>query len=325
MRAVVCPELGPPEILEFKEIDPPEMGDDDVKVAVKAAGVNFADILRVKGTYQDKIEPPFVPGLELSGVVEACGTNVINVQPGDRICAAPMRGAFAETAVFAAAEAHRIPDSMDFETAAAFPVAYGTSHLALEDRAALQTGETLLVLGAGSGVGLTAVEIGKHLGATVIAVAGDEKRLAAAAAQGADHVLDHRGTDIRDAVKSLTDGRGADVVYDPVGGELGETAFRATAYAARILVVGFASGGIPVFPANIVLVKNISILGYVWGSYFRTDPGIIHRGMDRLLEWVGDGTLKPAQPEVMKLEDATAALTAHAERRVTGKIVLKTG
>ena len=324
MRAIICPELGEPSVLKWTETDPPLLGDDDVQVTVAAAGVNFADILRVDGSYQDKIEPPFVPGLELSGIVEKCGVNVSNIIPGDRICASPMRGAFAEIAVFPADKAHRIPDDMDLELAAAFPVAYGTSHLALAERAALKEGEALLVLGAGSGVGLTAVEIGKRMGATVIAVAGDQDRLAAATSQGADYAVDHRDHDLRDTVKSLTSGRGADVGYDPVGGELGEAAFRATAYGARILIVGFASGGVPVFPANIVLVKNISILGYVWGAFMRTDPDMVGDSMKKLLSWVGDGTLNPRSPQVMKLENAADALKAHVDRRVTGKIVLTT-
>ncbi|MDA0239909.1 MAG: NADPH:quinone oxidoreductase family protein, partial [Proteobacteria bacterium] len=239
------------------------------------------------------------------------------------VCAASMTGAWAETAVVEANDVHVIPDNMLFETAAAFPVVYGTSHLGLEARGNLQPGETLLVLGAGGGVGLTAVEIGKRMGATVIAVAGSDERLSAASTQGADHLIDHRSEDIRDRAKELTGGRGVDVVYDPVGGSAFDGAFRATARNARIVIVGFASGEVPQIPANIVLVKNLTVHGYVWGAYREYDPEIMRASMATLLGWYEDGSLTPHPPTVMALADAKDAVSALVERRVTGKIVLR--
>lgn len=323
MRAVICPEHGEPSVLRLEHIDEPVLTDSAVRITVKAAGVNFADILMIDGSYQYGGTLPFTAGMEFSGIVEECGDSVTGVKPGDRVCAASMTGAWAESAVVNARDVHIIPGNMSFEQAAAFPVVYGTSHLALEARGKVRPGETLLVLGAGGGVGLTAVEIGKRMGATVIGVAGSDERLAAASAQGADHVIDHRTEDIRDRAKELTDGRGVDVVYDPVGGSAFEGAFRATARNARIIVVGFASGDVPQIPANIALVKNLTIHGYVWGAYRESDPETMRRSMATLLSWYEEGSLNPHPPTVMPLGEAEVAVNALIERRVTGKIVLR--
>ena len=323
MRAVICPEFGKPGVLRVQEISEPVLGPGQVRVRVNAAGVNFADIMKINGTYQYKSEPPFVPGMELAGMVEECGAGVTMFRPGDRVCGGATSGAFAEIAVVEAADLHLLPDNMDIDQAAAFPIAYGTSHLGLEERGRLQAGETLLVLGAGGGVGLTAVEIGKRMGAKVIASAGSDDRLAAALSQGADHVIDHRSENIRDRVKALTDGRGADLIYDPVGGGGFYAAFRAVARSGRVLIVGFASGEVPQIPANIVLVKNLSILGYVWGSYREFGANLMRQSMTTLLKWYEEGSLRPRQPMVMDLDQATEALTALVERRVTGKLVLR--
>ena len=310
-------------MLRVEEISEPVLGPGQVRVRVNAAGVNFADILKINGTYQFRSDPPFVPGMELAGMVEECGAGVTTFRPGDRVCGAVMSGAFAEFAVVEAADLHLLPDNMGIDQAAAFTIAYGTSHLGLEERGRLQAGETLLVLGAGGGVGLTAVEISKHMGAKVIASAGNDDRLAAALSQGADHVIDHRSENIRDRVKALTDGRGADLIYDPVGGEVFYAAFRAVARSGRILIVGFASGEVPQIPANIVLVKNLSILGYVWGSYREFGANLMRQSMTTLLKWYEEGGLRPRQPMIMGLDEVTEALTALVERRVTGKLVLR--
>lgn len=322
MRAVVCHALCEPSGLALEDVAPPPLGADGVRIAVRAAGLNFADTLIIAGNYQKKPPLPFTPGFEVAGRVLECGSQVVNCRPGDRVMAVVDYGGFAEQVVAPAASVFVLPDSVDDVTAAGFPIAYGTSHLGLKYRAALAPGETLLVHGAAGGVGLTAVEIGKRLGATIIATASGADRLKIAAEAGADHVLDARSDDLRSAVKSLTGGRGADVVYDPVGGRLFNESLRCTALGGRILVVGFASGDVPQIPANILLVKNISAIGYYWGQFQELAPDIMRASLTELTDWLGQGRLQSHVSATFPLSEAIAALTALKARRTTGKVVL---
>ena len=322
MRAVVCNAWGEPESLTVENVDPPALGPDGVRISVKACGVNFGDTLLVAGTYQTKPDLPFSPGLEIAGEVLECAPGVDGVTPGQRVIATIDHGGFAEQAVASADRVIPIPAAMDFTSAAAFPIAYGTSHLGLAYKALLRAGETLLVLGAAGGVGLTAVEIGKKIGATVIACAGGAEKLKVAAEYGADHLIDYAAEDIRGRVKELTAGRGADVVYDPVGGAAFDGAMGAVARGGRLLIVGFASGKVPQIPANILLVKNVTAIGYYWGAQWMLDPALVRRSFDALFEWYGEGALRPHVSHTFALADAAAALHTLAERKSTGKIVI---
>lgn len=325
MRAVLCKEWGGPEKLVVEDVPRPALPDGAVRVAVHAAGVNFADLLVIAGQYQEKPAFPFTPGAEAAGVVSEIGAGVTAVKPGDRVMALTALGAFAEEAVVDATRVLPIPDSMDFESAAAFPVAYGTSHGALEWRARLQAGEWLLVLGAAGGVGLAAVEIGKALGARVIACAGGAEKLAVAQQHGADHVIDYSREDIRERVKAITGGHGADVVYDPVGGDAFDAALRSIAWGGRMIVIGFAAGRIPQIPANIVLVKNIDVIGFYWGSYQAHNPDLLRGSLAKLLRWVEQGKLKPHISQRCDLAEAAQALESMRGRKTTGKVVLTMG
>lgn len=324
MRAVVCKELGDESTLAVQDIAPPPLPDGGVRIGVKAAGVNFADSLVISGRYQFKQTPPFVPGFEVAGEVMEVAPGVTSCRPGDRVMAVPDFGGFAEQVVARAAEVHVIPPAMDFVTAAGFPVAYGTSHHALTARARLQAGETLLVHGAAGGVGLTAVEIGHALGARVIATAGGPEKVAVALAQGAAEGIDYKSEDIRERVKALTDGRGADVVYDPVGGAVFDASLRCTAPDGRLLVIGFASGTVPQVPANILLVKNLTVIGYDWGAYRRRTPEALRQSYAELLDWFAAGRLKrPIVSRTLPLAEAAQAIRLLKSRAVTGKLVLE--
>ncbi|MCC2665432.1 MAG: NADPH:quinone oxidoreductase, partial [Geminicoccaceae bacterium] len=256
MRAVVCRELSGLDGLGLEDVPLPEPGPGEVRIRVRAAGLNFADSLMIKGQYQDKPALPFVPGLEVAGQIERCGEGVAGFAPGERVMATPDHGGFAEAVVTRAGNVVRLPDSIDYPAAAGFAIAYGTAYGALCWAGRLQAGETLLVHGAAGGVGLATVECGRALGARVIATARGPERLSVAKAHGADEVIDTASEDVRARVRELTDGRGADVVFDPVGGELFTASLRSIAWQGRILVVGFASGAIPQIPANLLLVKN---------------------------------------------------------------------
>jgi NADPH2:quinone reductase len=297
-----------------------------VRIRVRACGVNFADTLLIAGKYQVKPEFPFTPGLEVAGEVIEVGDKVSRVMPGQRVMAAVLRfgGGYAEEVAANAETVVPIPDRMDFATAAAFPVAYATSHLALTHRGHLKEGETLLVLGAAGGVGLTAVEIGKQLGARVIAAAGGPEKLAIAREHGADELIDYRDESIRDRVRELTGGLGADVVFDPVGGDAFDQALRAVNWEARMLVIGFAGGRIQSVPANLVLVKNIAIIGVVLGAQSLRDPALVSRNLAELLRWWEAGRLKPVVARTFPLAEAGAAMEALLSRRYAGKIVLET-
>jgi NADPH:quinone reductase len=324
MKAVLCREWGAPDVLRLEEVVRRELRPGDVRIRARAAGVNFADSLMVGGTYQVKPPFPFTPGLEAAGEVVETGAAVTALRAGQRVLAVLRNGGgYAEEIVLDAASVVPIPDRMDFVTAAAFPVAYGTSHFALTHRGQLQPGETLLVLGAAGGVGLTAVEIGKAIGARVIAAAGGAEKLAVAKSRGADELIDYRSESIRDRVRELTGGQGADVVYDPVGGDAFDQALRAVNWEARMLVIGFAAGRIQAVPANLILVKNISVIGVVWGAQAERDPIWISRNLAELLRWWEAGNLKPLVAQTFPLAEAGAALKALLSRRYAGKIVLE--
>jgi len=303
----------------------PPLPEGGVRIGVEAAGLNFADTLIVAGKYQIRPAPPFSPGFEVAGRVLECAAGVSRCRPGDRVMAVIEYGGFAEEAVAPEDCVFVLGEHVDPVVAAGFPVAYGTSHLGLTYSARLTAGETLLVHGAAGGVGLTAVEIGKRLGARVIATAGGAEKLAVAAAAGADHVLDSRSEGLREAIKELTQGRGVDVVYDPVGGPLFEVSLRATASGGRILLVGFASGEVPQIPANILLVKNIAAIGFYWGAYRTLAPKAMQRSCEELVRWLGDGSLRPHVSQTFPLADAVQALKALKARKTTGKVVLMTG
>ncbi len=324
MRAMRCHEWGEPEVLRFEETRPRAVGPNEARLRVHAAGVNFADTLMIAGKYQVKPPFPFTPGLEAAGEVLEVGSEVKHLATGRRALAVLRNGGgYAEEIVVNADAVVPIPDSMDFVTAAAFPVAYGTSHFALTHRGHLKPGETLLVLGAAGGVGLTAVEIGKQLGARVIAAAGGPDKLAVARAHGADELIDYRSESIRDRVRALTEGQGADVVYDPVGGDAFDQALRAVNWEARMLVIGFAAGRIQSVPANLILVKNISVIGVVWGAQAERDPVLISRNLAELLRWWEAGRLRPVVAKTFPLREAGAAMHALLSRKYAGKIVLE--
>ena len=325
MRAVLCKELGGPEKLVVEEVPAPPMRDGGVRIAIHAAGVNFADTLLITGQYQDKPPLPFTPGMEVSGVVTEIGAGVSHLKPGDRVLASVGRGGYAEEIVAEAEIVHRIPDAMDFVIAAGFPVAYSTSHGAYAWRGRLKAGETVLVLGASGGVGLTAVEIAKAMGATVIAAAGGADKLAVAKAAGADHLVDYTREDLRERVKELTRGRGVDLVYDPVGGDAFDQSLRCIAWEGRIIVIGFAAGRIPQIPANLVLVKNIDVIGFFWGSYRRYKPHLMTESYQQLFRWFEAGKLKPHISHRLPLNEVATAFELLKTRKSTGKVVLTTG
>ena len=325
MKAILCREWGGPETLRLDEAARRPLRPNEARIRVRAAGVNFADTLMIAGKYQVRPEFPFTPGLEAAGEVIEIGAAVRHLEPGRRVLAVlRFGGGYAEEIAIDADAVVPIPDAMDFVTAAAFPVAYGTAHFALTHRGHLARGETLLVLGAAGGVGLSAVEIGKELGARVIAAAGGPEKLAVARAHGADELIDYQRESIRDRVRELTGGLGADVVFDPVGGDAFDQALRAVNWEARMLVIGFAAGRIQSVPANLILVKNISVIGVVWGAQAARDPVLISRNLAELLRWWEAGRLRPVVAKTFPLAEAGAAMQALLSRRHAGKIVLET-
>ncbi len=299
--------------------DPPTPKADEILVRIGACGLNFADLLMVKGEYQDTPEPPFTLGMEVAGTIEALGADVTDFAVGDRVAVFGGQGGLAEFGTFPANRAVKLPDTMPFIDAAAFQIAYGTSHVALDHKAQLQSGETLLVLGAAGGVGLTAVEIGKLMGATVIACARGADKLEVAKAAGADHLIDAKTEDIREACRALG---GVDVVYDPVGGDQFKAAFRACKPEARLLAIGFASGDVPQIPANHLLVKNLSVLGLYWGGYLAFKPKVITDSLAQLLAWYEAGKLKPHISHTLPLDKAAEGLELLRSRKSTGKVVI---
>jgi len=325
MKAVVCKQFGPADSLSFEEVPAPQPGPGEVVVSVKAASVNFPDVLIIQNKYQFKPPLPFSPGSELAGVVKQVGAGVDAFRPGDKVMAFTTYGAFAEEVKTEASRLIALPDGMDFVTGAAFLLTYATTDHALRDRGALAAGETLLVLGAAGGVGLAAVELGKALGARVIACASSEDKLAVCRSHGADATLNYATEDLRERVKALTEGRGADVVYDPVGGPYTEPAFRSIAWRGRLLVVGFAAGEIPRLPLNLALLKGASVVGVFWGDFTRREPGRFADSVRQLAQWYREGRLRPHVSQTFPLEKAAEALKLMAARQVKGKLVLTVG
>jgi NADPH2:quinone reductase len=325
MRAALIDSWRDPATLTVVEVPSPTPGPGQVRLRVRAAGVNFADALIVQGQYQEKPAFPFAPGFEVAGEVAEVGPGVTSVVPGQAVFAVLDHGGYAEEALARAEDVHPLAAGMDFATGAAFPIAYGTSHFALMDRGRLRAGETLLVHGAAGGVGLTAVECGKAAGATVIATAGGADKLAVAADHGADHGIDSRTEDLRARVKALTGGRGVDVVYDPVGGDLFEASLRCTAPDGRLLIIGFASGQVPPVRLNHVMVKNLSLIGVYWSAYRRLAPARVGASFDQLRAWFEAGKLHPLVSHTVPLAEAAEALMALKDRKVTGKAVLLCG
>ncbi len=322
MKALLCKQHGLPETLVLEELPAPVPGEGEVVVAMKAAGVNFPDVLIIQGKYQIKPPLPFAPGAELAGIVSAVGPGVTRTRVGDRVIASTGHGAFAEQVRVAESRLIPMPDGVGFDTAAALMLTYGTSWHALEDRAALSAGETLLVLGAAGGVGLAAIEIGKALGARVIAAASTADRLAVCREHGADETINYATEDLRDRLKSLTGGKGPDVIYDPVGGPYTEPAFRSIAWRGRYLVIGFAHGEIPKLPLNLPLLKGASIVGVFWGSYVAHEPKRFAADVAALFKGVADGRFRPHVSARYPLADGARALDDLMNRKVIGKVVI---
>lgn len=324
MKAVLCTEFGPPEALELSTIPDPEPATGQVRVAVEACGVNFPDTLIIEGKYQFKPDFPFSPGGEVAGVIDAIGQGVSADRIGEPVIAIAGFGGYAEKMLIPETQLLPRPPGMDGKTAAGFAMTYGTSMHALKQRADLQPGETLLVLGAGGGVGLAAVELGKLMGARVIAAASSADKLAAAKVAGADDLINYSEIPLRDAVAELTGKQGVDVVYDPVGGEMFELALRSTAWRGRVLVVGFASGDIPKVPVNLALLKGCAIAGVFWGAFRQRELALDNANFEQMFEWYSAGKLRPHISKAYPLKDAAKALTDLKERRAIGKIVLTT-
>ena len=322
MKAVRCKAWGPPESLVVAHLPDLEPGPGEVVVDVKAAGVNFPDVLTVQGKYQYKPELPFTPGNEFAGVVRAVGPGVSAYAPGQAVIGFTRTGGFAEQALAPLSSLLPVPEGMDFDTAAAITLTYGTSYHAVADRGALQAGETMLVLGAAGGVGLAAIEIGKALGARVIAAASSDDKLAVCKAHGADELINYEREDLREAIKAATGGRGPDVIYDPVGGRYSEPAFRSIAWRGRHLVVGFAAGEIPRLPWNLMLLKGASVVGVFWGDFTRKEPAAHQVAMQRLMDWMAEGKLRPLVSKRYPLEQTAQALNDMAGRKVVGKVVI---
>lgn len=323
MRVLLCEAFGPPERLVIAERPEPEPGPGQVRVRVHAAGINYPDLLMISGQYQVRTPPPFVPGYEAAGVVEAIGEAVTRFAPGDRVIAKPGGGAFADKCLADEALCTPLPEVMSFEQGAGFTVAYATSYHALRQGTELRAGETLLVLGAAGGVGITAVEIGHALGARVIAAASSAEKLDFARAAGADETIDYRRTPLREALRELRGGEGVDVVYDPVGGEYAEAAYRALAWQGRYLVVGFASGAIPSLPLNIALLKEARIIGVWWGTWAELNPARAQSNFEELTAMVEAGRLTPRVTRSFPLEHYVEAFRTLAERRALGKMVFR--
>jgi len=323
MQALMCEEHGPPESLKLRNVPIPSPREGEIQIRVHAAGLNFPDSLIIQDKYQFKPDLPFTPGGEFAGIVTAVGPGVDRFRIGDRVAALANWGGFAEYAVAEANRTTLVPDSMDLETASIFAFAYGTSHYAFKQRAALQAGETILVLGASGGVGLAAVEVAKAMGARVIAGASSDEKLAIAKDHGADELVNYTAQDLKSTVKQLAGKGGVDVIYDPVGGSLADAAFRTIAWEGRYLVIGFAAGGIPAVPFNLPLVKGASIVGVFWGDFVSRAPNTHHANMNELYALHADGKLEPHISARHDLADGAKAIRSIMERKVTGKVVIR--
>ena len=323
MQALVCKKLGLPDKLSLVDDWPePEVGERDVLIDVRAASLNFPDVLIIQGKYQFQPELPFVPGSECSGIVEAVGTAVTRYRPGDNVINAAGTGAFAQKVAANESAVFPMPGGLSFEQAAGISITYFTSYHALKQRARLQPGETLLVLGAAGGVGTTAVELGKLFGARVIAAASSDEKLAVCRQLGADELVNYSTTSLRDAVKELTAGKGVDVVYDPVGGDYAEPAIRGMAWNGRYLVIGFASGPIPKIPLNLTLLKGCSLIGVFWGRFTVEEPGLNRQNVEELWQFFAAGKLSPVVTESFPFEHYEAAFNCMIERRARGKVIM---
>jgi NADPH2:quinone reductase len=322
MKALLCRAFGPIDTLRIEDAPEPQPGPGQVRIAVEAAAINFPDALIVQGLYQFKPAFPFAPGAELAGTVDALGEGVTQFRLGERVTASVGHGAFAQACVADATHVMALPEGMDFVQGAAFTLTYGTSLHALEQCAKLRSGETLLVLGAAGGVGIAAIEIAKVMGARVIAAASSAEKLALCRRVGADETINYADEDLRKRVDDLTAKRGADVVYDSVGGPYSEPALRATAWRGRFLVVGFAAGEIPKLPLNLTLLRERSIVGVFWGEAMRREPQQHVANMRKLMQWFAEGKVKPVISERVPLEGAAAAIARLANRQAMGKIVV---
>ena len=322
MHAWLCQTTTGPQDLVWREMPTPNPGPDEVRLAIRAASINFPDLLTVQGKYQFRPDLPFVPGSEFAGTVEAVGSEVTHLKAGDRVAAIGNSGGFATHACIKAANAIPLPAGFPLEDAAAFAFTYGTSHHALLDRGQLKAGETVLVLGAAGGVGTAAIQIAKAAGAKVIAAASTDEKCAACRAIGADATVNYGRENLRDALKALTGGHGPDVVYDPVGGDLAEPAFRAIAWRGRYLVVGFAAGAIPALPFNLPLLKGAAVVGVFWGDFVRREPAANARMLGELARWYAEGRVKPVIDAVLPMQELPTAYRRMAERDIKGKLVL---
>jgi NADPH2:quinone reductase len=325
MKAVLCKSYGPPDSLVVENLPSPPVGRGEVRVAVHACGVNFPDTLIIQNKYQFKPPLPFTPGGEVAGEVVEVGADVSRLSRGDRVIAMVGWGGFADEIVVTPDRTMPIPKGMDFVTAAGFTMTYGTSYYALKQRAVLRPAETLLVLGAAGGVGLAAVELGRLMGARVIAAAGTDEKLAICKEYGADATINYSTESLKDRVKALTDGRGADVIYDPVGGDVFDQAIRCINWNGRLLVIGFASGRIPELPVNLALLKGCSVVGVFWGAFTAREPAANAENLSELGRWYEERKIKPYVCKTFPLERVGEALTAIERREALGKIVLVTG
>ncbi len=322
MRAVLCKEWGPPESLVIEDIPLPEPGKGQVRVAIHASSVNFPDVLIIQNKYQFKPELPFSPGSDLAGVVTAVGEGVTRFKVGDKVMGMTPWGAFAEEALAEEGRLDPLPEGVDYAVAAGFPMVYGTSYHALLDRGELKAGQTVLVLGAAGGVGLAAVEIAKAVGAHVIAAASSAEKLAICKEHGADEVINYVEEDLREALKRVCP-KGPDVIYDPVGGDLAEPAFRSIGWRGKFLVVGFAGGHIPKIPLNLPLLKNASIVGVFYGAYVKNEYDAYLKDMEVLFSWLREGKLKPRVSDRFTLDEVPAAIRRLADRKAAGKLIVE--
>jgi NADPH2:quinone reductase len=321
MRALICDDYEGIDSLRVGELPDPQPGPGTVLVEVEAVTVNFADTLMVKGQYQIRPDPPFAPGYELAGTV-IVANQAPGLSPGDRVAGFTFHGGLAEKAVIKVENAAKIPDSIDADVASTLPGGYGTSYHALVDRADLQPGETLLVLGASGGVGMAAVQIGRTLGANVLAAVSSDEKADAAMATGAHQVIRYDQVPVREAIDGATDGRGVDVVYDPVGGDTTEQVLRSTRWGGRLLVVGFAAGSIPAIPLNLPLLKGNAILGVFWGRFTNEEPDRHRANFARIVEWAEEGELEPMIQKRYSLDEGAAALQWVADRKAVGRVVV---
>ncbi len=322
MQAVLCRDHGGIDGLALGDLPVPVPGAGEVRIKVRAAGLNFADLLMVKGAYQEKPPLPFVPGLEIAGDVECLGPGVTGVAPGQPVMTTLSHGGLAEAAIAKADDLVALPDGIDYATAAALAIAYGTAYGSLRWASRLEEGDILVVHGAAGGVGLASVDCGKALGATVIGTARGAAHLEVVKKYGADHVIDTGSEDVRARIKELTAGHGADLIFDPIGGDLFDASLRSLAWGGRILVIGFAGGRIQAIPANLLLVKNVGAIGFYWGSYRKHDPARVRSSFQTLLSWLAEGRINPHVSITRPLSEYQEALTMLAARKSTGKIVL---